>query len=316
VLAGCGDPYSNRWFEEDELFTSAVPVSGDLVSDTPERDASGARELGQDARAVTFTHVVVREVNRLNAWLLGRLDAVVAREVTTREEDRRIWGPYSWPGRFGRAARLTVERIDDEAFLYVLSGQDASPAEVVEDGWVPILRGRFDRVGDLRDGSGIFTYDAGAVAQLSGTDATGTMTSEYVRAEGFISLYSEFQNWSDGTVDARDWDYYFERYREGGGLFEFNTEAEVVGGPNSALEGWRLRTRWNSDKSGRADAWVIGGDLAGRVPSVECWDTSGARTYYRVGPRDAPIEQEGRPVDCVLDEELPRDTRGDRSVRK
>jgi hypothetical protein len=68
----------------------------------------------------------------------------------------------------------------------------------------------------------------------------------------------------------------------------------------SALETWRLRPRWREDSSGRRDAFALSGDLDGRIPSVECWDTDGRRSHYLLGSADAPVEEEGVDRDCVL----------------
>lgn len=114
----------------------------------------------------------------------------------------------------------------------------------------------------------------------------------------------------DPDRDARSWDYSFERHR-GGGLFEFGTPAQLVDDPGSASQTSRLRTRWREDSSGRADAFALSGDLDGRIPSVECWDTDGRRSHYRLGSADAPIEEEGVDRDCVLEAEVPRDLRDD-----
>ncbi len=307
LLAGCGAPFNNRWFEEDALFTSAVPEAGELRSDSPDADAQ-SRDVGDPSRAVAFTQETASTVNGRNLALLSVLDTVVQEPITGRDEHTRRWGPLDFPRFPGRSVQLHVERLDEGAFAYTLEGR-AAAADEDDGGWVLLLDGEFDRIGDLRDGEGAFTYDAGAVASLIGDGGGGTMTSEYATDAGFVQLQSEFRDWVDPDRDARDWDYYFERHRGGGGVFEFRTPAQVVGDPDSPLETWRLRTRWAADLRGRADAFVRGGDVTGRIPSVECWDEDTRRTYYRVGSPDAPLEEEGLARDCALEEDAPRDLR-------
>ncbi|GEM_PF-2846204 len=308
LLVGCGAPFNNRWFEEDALFTSAVPDADELRSDTPAPDAS-TRDVGDPSRAVAFTDATARSVNGLNLWLLSVLDAVVQEPITARDEHVRSWGPYPLLSSDERSVQLRIERVGEGQFLYLLEGQSDPPDAVRDNAWLVLLEGRFDRVGDLRDGAGSFTYDASALAALTGEAVGGTMSSEYATDEGSVELYSEFRDWEDPDRDSREWDYYFERHRGVGGLFEFRTPAQVVGEADSALETWRLRSRWSADRSGRADAFVVGGDVPARIPSVECWDEAGLRTYFRVGARDAPLEEEGVVGDCLLEEDLPRDLR-------
>lgn len=305
LSAGCGDPFSNRLFEEDTLFVEALPDAAELRSEAPEADDAEVRELGQRAAAVTLTRSISGVVNGLNRWLLNTLDHIVDQPITTREDDARIWGPYDWPERDDAVVRLVVERIESGEFTYRLEGARTGDAPE----FARLLEGSFSRLGDLREGNGVFTYYADAVANLIEDGGGGTMTSEYTARPGGVTLYSEFDQWIEADGSIRDWDYYFEVQRGAGGLFEFRTPAEVTGGEGSAPEVWHIRSRWGADRVGRADAIATGGDTTGRTPSVECWDADLDRIYFRLGSATSPAVEEGTEDDCGLGIEEPRDLR-------
>ena len=77
----------------------------------------------------------------------------------------------------------------------------------------------------------------------------------------------------------------------------FDILGDAGGGP--ALEQVTLRSRWEANGSGRADARVAGGDLgATQAIASECWGTSFQRTFYTDNASFAPTE--GDPATCAF----------------
>ena len=74
----------------------------------------------------------------------------------------------------------------------------------------------------------------------------------------------------------------------GGGDMMFNIDGNAGG--TAAQEHITLRSRWESNGAGRADARMAGGDLQTGAIASGCWDTSFRRTYYTDSVNFAPTE--------------------------
>ena len=101
---------------------------------------------------------------------------------------------------------------------------------------------------------------------------------------------------TDGNGQPVLADYAYNQTLDGGGDMVFEIDADAGGTP--AQERVTLRSRWQSDGAGRADARLTGGDLAAEAIASECWNTSFRRVYYTDNVSLAPTE--GDVADCAF----------------
>ena len=94
---------------------------------------------------------------------------------------------------------------------------------------------------------------------------------------------------------AEDGAYYFWKSPEGGGDFQYRTSLLIEGRLEATLE---VRTRWNADGTGRADARLTGDELARVYRFSECFE--GRNKVWRWTNYSTGFEQ-GDPSDCVID---------------
>jgi hypothetical protein len=90
--------------------------------------------------------------------------------------------------------------------------------------------------------------------------------------------------------------YEYNRTLDGGGDMVFDVNGDAGG--TSLQEHITLRSRWQSNGAGRADARLTGGDLTSSAIASECWSTSFRRTYYTDNVNFAPTE--GAVADCAF----------------
>ncbi len=299
LLAGCGDPLSNQLFEEDELFSAALPVEEDLVTDHPRAEgADEERDVGEEALLPPIARGVSADINGTVFFFLGVVDSVRQRPITTRERDRRVWGPYE---RGEGEVRLVVERAEDAVFSYRLDAD-------VGDGWQILMEGDFLRGESLRDGEGAFSLHADVLESLSGGEGAGVMDVEHSRLGGSTSLRVVRTGWARDGQEPRDIDYYFQRFEQGGGVFEYRAEADLFEG--DALEMLATRAHWGLGGRGRGDFRTWGGDLGAAVRGSECWDRGLDRLFWRL-ELPAGDETEGLEEDCVFERQDPRELLGE-----
>ena len=230
------------------------------------------------------------------------MDDVRDLPITTRERDRRIWGPYPW---LDGSVKLSVERSQGALFAYRLEVADEEPEQVVS-AWYPLMEGEFLRGDSLRDGDGSFEFDAELWAALHGEPGGGLMRVTHRRAGEDVTLRVAFSDWLDEQGDRDELRYFFRRLPSGGGVFEYRSPADIVGGEGSAPERWTTRARWLPGAAGRADFLIRGGDLGDlEFRGTECWDRGLRVVYYDVVGDELPAE--GEEASCAFSFEGPRE---------
>lgn len=305
LLAGCGDPLSNAWFDEDGLFVAALPQEADLRHEAPVAEGSEERDLGDPAFMPPVARDLATNINGSVLWLLSTLDELRSKPITTREADRRIWGPYPWQGG---ALLMTVERSADALFQYRVEVAE-EPPEDEPTAWYTLAEGEFLRGSSLRDGDGTLEFDAELWAAMHGEVGGGRMIVTHARAGDDVTLRVHFASWDDGSGDRTEARYFFRRLPSGGGVFEYLTRANVVGEEDSFLELWTTRARWLPNGAGRADFRIGGGDLGTfEYDGTECWDHRLAVTFYDLD--EDGIDAEGLEDDCRFTREEPREIDG------
>ncbi len=303
---------SNRLFEEDELFIEAVPEYEDLRAEHPaSRDVDGdlvddeGRDVGDPAEVPPVAREIAGNINGLVWLLLAVVDVVMEFPISARTIDGRTWGPYET--REGGSARLVVSRDPDDRvfFEYAVALAAPPPGELADDTpWDEVLAGQFARgTGSLREGDGSFCWDADAYAgHFADFAGAGLMCAEHRRTGDRIRLLVTFEDWLGEDGQVRDIAYFFDHREDLGGVLEYRTEGDWIGG--AALETSATRVRWFRGGAGRADMMLSGGDVAGDgVPATECWDGQLERVYYLVDPGGTGWDVlEGSEDDCVFPE--------------
>ncbi|HWO23284.1 MAG TPA: hypothetical protein VNO30_31295 [Kofleriaceae bacterium] len=261
---------------------TALPTADQVQIKLP---AASARAVGELADWYVATRDVTRMFNGGSAWVLVLIHTIVKFPVTTVNGDTYTWGPWSDtldPAEY----KLDVRELADGTYEYQLSGRSkitaGSQFEIVIDGKAD------PRPGELK-GNGQFLLDFDASRRVNPVDAgdeRGTITAHYDLAAHHLDLEIDSVDDRGQPVTA---DYAYNETAGGGGDMTFNINGNA--GKTDLNEQITLRSRWQNNGSGRADARLAGGDL-GTVTAIasECWDTSFKRVYYTDSVNFAPTE--------------------------
>ncbi|MDX2093204.1 MAG: hypothetical protein SFX73_35500 [Kofleriaceae bacterium] len=270
--------------EAPSEIAKAIPTADQVKIELP---VNNTRTIGELAEWYVATRNVTRTFNGGTAWVLVLVHTIVQFPVTSVDGDTYTWGPWSDaldPAEY----KLDVRDLGDGTYAYKLSGrsktQPGSQFEVVIDGFAD------PRNGDLQ-GNGNFVVDFDASKRVnpvdSDPDARGQIAVSYDLAARHLDLGIVSTDDNGNPVTA---DYAYNRALDGGGDMVFNIEGNAGG--TDLKEKITLRSRWQSNGIGRADARLAGGDLADGAIASECWDASFRRVYYTDSVNFAPTEGE------------------------
>lgn len=273
----------------DELRT-AIPTSDQVKIDLP---GSTARAIGDLAEWYVATRNVTRTFNGGSAWVLILVHAIVQYPVTSVDNNTYTWGPWSDaldPAEY----KLDVVDNGDGTYDYKLSGRSKTDAnaqfEVVIDGFAD------SRAGEGK-GNGTFTLDFEAGRRVNPIDADpearGTITAGYDLSARHLDLAIASFDDQNAPVNAN---YEYNRTLDGGGDMVFSVNGDAGG--TSLQEQITLRSRWQADGAGRADARLSGGDLSTSAIASECWGSTFRRTFYTDNVNFQPTE--GSVADCAF----------------
>jgi len=285
LLAACGS-------KEDpaQQYRDAMPKAQAVQVGTPDSDATTANALGLETNALgdsratqseyaIMSYYLARTMNGGVGFTLRFLQYVTAFPATSCDDASCTWGPWLDDNGLNRW-KLTVEKVADGGFAYVLAGQRGSDTAAP---WESIIAGTAYPV-DRDHGSGSFTIDFEAEARLDHggqwqqhdfghIDVTYDNTHDVSIAANFIDAVNS-DPLDPHPLNAA---YSFQRAASGGTLqiaFENLTTTEVVS----------LDTRWSPGGAGRSDAHYNGPDgVGGRVDyyASECW-AGAAQDYAEV----------------------------------
>jgi len=269
---------------------TALPTADQVQIKLP---AGTSRTIGELANWYVATRDVTRMFNGGSAWVLILLHTIVQFPVTSVSGNTYTWGPWSDnldPAEY----KLDVRELADGTYEYELSGRSKIQAgaqfEVVIDGKAD------PRPGELK-GNGQFLLDFDASRRVNPVDAgteRGTITATYDLAARHLDLDIVSVDDRGQPVTA---DYAYNEIAGGGGDMTFNINGNAGG--TTQAEQITLRSRWQANGSGRADARLAGGDLAATTAiASECWDTMFKRVYYTDSVNFAPTE--GLASACVF----------------
>lgn len=272
----------------NELRT-AIPTADQVKIKLP---SSSARAVGQLAEWYVATRNVTRTFNGGVGWVLVLVHTIVQYPVTTVSGDTYTWGPWSDaldPAEY----KLDVRAVGDGTYEYKLSGRSKTQAAATFE---VIIDGKSDpRLGDLKgNGSFLIDFEAGRrVNPVDAGDAKGEIAVNYDLSARHMDLGIMSTNDQGEPVMA---DYAYNETLDGGGDMVFNIDGNAGG--TAAQEHITLRSRWQSNGMGRADARLAGGDLANGAIASECWDGLFRRTFYTDSVNFAPTE--GSVANCAF----------------
>ncbi|MDB4963327.1 MAG: uncharacterized protein JWP01_3326 [Myxococcales bacterium] len=276
--------------EAPEDLKRAIPQAEQVSIKLP---GGAERTVGQLAEWYVATRHVTRTFNGGAGWVLVLIHTIIQFPVTTINGDTYTWGPWSDaldPAEY----KLDVRALADGTYEYQLSGrsktQSGASFEVIVDGVAD------PRPGDLKgNGSFLLDFDAGKRVNPIDSDpeARGQVDVHYDLAARHLDLGIISTNENNEPVMAN---YAYNETLDGGGDMVFNVDGNAGG--TMAQEQITLRSRWQSNGMGRADARLTGGDLTSSAIASECWDGGFKRTYYSDNVSFAPAE--GDVADCAF----------------
>lgn len=261
----------------------AIPTADQVKIELPASMAHTT--LGDVAEWYVATRNVTRMFNGGSAWVLILVHTIVQFPVTSVSGDTYTWGPWSDaldPAEY----KLDVRDVGDGTYEYQLSGRSKTTAgatfEVIIDGVAD------PRPGELQ-GNGRFLVDLDASKRVNPIDTNpndrGQIDISYDLAARHLDLGIMSTDDQGQPVLA---DYSYNRALDGGGDMVFNIEGNAGG--TALNEKITLRSRWQPNGVGRADARLAGGDLADGATASECWDQTFRRVYYADSVNFAPTE--------------------------
>ena len=271
IGGGCGDPFTNRPFEDDALFLAALPTAEQLEVGGPSGGSPSGQaatgEVSERARSATcartdascnpdlyrqYTVGVANEVNGFTLEILETLDEIRAHEPTSRTEDSRVWGP--WRLREELWGRLEVVREAGD-FRYELT---LAPAR--DTAWSLLLEGHFSPGSTADEGNGTLTYDFAVQEAFrpGGHFVAGTLDAVYSTRGDGLELEMEGVDLLEADSAApTDRSYQYREPGDGSGCFYFQKEDDLIEGEGDPERGLELVTIWS--------CW----DLTGRGRSAE-----------------------------------------------
>ncbi|MFP2928760.1 hypothetical protein ACLESO_26900 [Pyxidicoccus sp. 3LG] len=281
AAAACGGDFSN----DDLEYLNALPRREDLAAKlrpNSEGRAGGgltarktalAVNLGEASEVVGDTDETGIKFNQSVDGLLTFLENIRDVPPTSREPDRRVWGPFRDDKNPGFDVRFVMER-DAVRFDYRLEYRRTGEDDLQ---WWPFLSGFFLADAGIRKGTGEVSLDVKRARQenlrndlglLDRLDILYQTKALPTRVElAFTPLGSQ-------TEPIR----YIYREAEGGlGEMTFRVPGMdlVLGG---RLEDVELTTRWAPDGRGMGVLLVLDGDIKG-AQYTECWNALGRVTF-------------------------------------
>ncbi|WP_223646606.1 hypothetical protein [Corallococcus sp. EGB] len=284
VLAlACGGDFSN----DDLEFQNALPQREDLAAKLPASARSGqdlgtsvqrlgaAQVLGGTSRLALQAYIAGKRFNTSVDALLALLELVRNAPPTTREADRRIWGPFPAQDHPGHELRFVMER-QDTSFAYLLQFR---PRGGGEGEWWTYLPGTFKAGGGIRKGTGTLALDLKA-ARAHGFETGGDANAvdrldiDYQTKALPTRVELLFTDVGAATPDTR---YASRRTPEGLGEMAFRLPGEDLI-PGGLLETLDIVARWTPDGRGVLVLNILEGDAKG-AKYTECWDAQTRVTF-------------------------------------
>jgi hypothetical protein len=256
--------------------------------------------LGQTADFYALTRLTSERINGHVGFILAVLNAIVHYPASEVSGNSATWGPFT-PTLSPVTWRLVVTREAPGQYSYHLDGRAKSSTAAAD--FVTVIDGQATPSSPPGRGTGGFSFDLTAAHQLDpvGSPGTGQIQVTYDFSANPRSIAVHFANLDDASGQPVSADYRYERADDQSGSFQFSAHGNMVG-TAAQLEDGTIRSRWNAQGAGRADAHVSGGDAGAGLTLSECWDQNFARVYFSADPAVAATE--GAVSACVFSDVL------------
>lgn len=286
LLAACGGNFSN----EDLEYLNALPSREALASKLPESSAStlggGLAQrrdqlaLGDVSQLYVDTRKASTDFNASVDGLLSLLENIRTVPPTTREPDRRTWGPWRDDAHPGNDVRFVMDRAGD-FFEYHLDYKPSSASS--EDAWWTFLEGSFKADAGIRVGEGelhllidvalAHGLNVGELRTLKQLDIGYQNKALPTRVEMI------FTSQPVPPLSSQQVRYTYRELTGGLGEMRFLLkETDAV--PGNLLEDVEITSRWTPNHGGVATFVILRGDLMG-ASYKECWDAQNHVTFAK-----------------------------------
>jgi hypothetical protein len=302
----------------DNALLRAVPQRGTVSMNVPASQGQ-ALSLGETSPFYQSTVSISTSVNGGIAGVYNVIEAITALPPTSTDNATvAVWGPSQPRGLERNSFRLTVTKVSDGVYAYVLAARPK--ASVDEEDFVAIVDGTA-QPNDDSDGSGSLNVHWGALRSLDDSECMiGELRSTYDAASEPRALAVTFVEAQDGCRDQgppTSAEYLYTETTAGTGTLDYAQQKDIhTRNDNKPLdETFEVHSQWNATGAGRSDVRISGGevtpDLAALLPSsgatgvdvVECWDASFALVYANTTPAElSPLfnEPAGDAASCAF----------------
>ncbi len=299
--SACG----GNWSNQDLEFANALPVRADLESRVPGSASAGQRLeaaggiqrrdplLGDDTYAKT-----VAASDGFNSGidnLLAAIEAVRTIPPTSRDGDRRAWGPYPTKDQPGFEVRVVMDRLDPRDFEYRIEFHSQAGGQ-----WFAVVVGSFLADSDAagaRKWSGALTLLARQARDhglpTPNIEAMDTLDIAYSTAGDPVYVAMDtvlMPGQVANRASVKSW-----RASDGGGQLTFSLVDVMtlpdLAGPHTVT----VTSRWNASADGFSETKVAAGTNSGAT-LTDCWNRDGI-FWSSKSWTAAPVEPQ--PPECV-----------------
>jgi hypothetical protein len=286
LLAACGGNLSN----EDLEYLNALPSREALASKLPESSSSAVGgglaqrrdqlAVGDVSQLYLDTRKASTDFNTALDGLLNLLENIRTVPPTTREPDRRTWGPWPDRNRPGHDVRFVMDR-DGDFFDYRLQFK---PSAGGEDAWWTFLEGTFKADAGIRKGEGELHLfiDVALAKGLNVRDLRGLKSLDIGYQNKALPTRVEMIFSAQPVPPLTTAQQITYTYRElSGGLGEMRfllKDTDAV--PGNLREDVEITSRWTPNSGGVATFVILRGDLQG-ANYKECWDAQNKLTFAK-----------------------------------
>ena len=303
--------------DDVDQFRQAVPSADAVAVDGPDSTGTNGRQAASGSRGTlaeapaastpaywyTFTRDVRDGVNAVTAVILVTVSFVVHTEPSSVSEDQAVWGPYEGDALDPVAWRLTVTRIGDHHYRYVVAGRRKADRG---GSFVTVLTGDgYDRQSESH-GDGAFTLDLDASKRLDPSrhsDDSGTVTIEHDLPPDIGQRVDALPRFIAATIDPRTGETLgitSTANSDHTGSLAVTAFVDIDDVKDGVNEDVAIESRWRETGAGRSDITIAGGSLpveTSVVEATECWGEDFGRVYYDDSIDFAPTE--GDPALCA-----------------
>jgi hypothetical protein len=292
-LGSCGN-YSN----DDLDFQLALPEQSDMAVKmqllVPRPDS--AEYYLETRKAITTFNAMVRD-------LVGLIEHVRSNSPTSRQGDRRIWGPFPSDKYPGWEIRVVMDRsMVSSSLLHMDYWVQLRAVGPGDSAWVSFLAGDYTSQGSARTGHGNIRLLANDVRVAGypvdddpGLGELDHLTVTYNNADYPMTVTMDIVNLP--TAKAQSGSYAYTQNQDGSGRMTFDWQGTTDTGVSITAN---MTSQWLGSGAGRAD---LTADLTPNLPDqatllgTDCWGMDTVATYSK---RLQDNTEFGSPDSCLF----------------